>query len=143
MLVILALAVTLAAAPAAVAQVPAVQEAVFGFLTSVPVDFHSIAPAALKARLDAGEAPYLLDVRETTEFAGGYIKGSVNVPIRALPSSLDRLPANKAAEIVVICGSSLRAAYVTMALRVIGYTNVKTMAFGMREWTAQQFPVEK
>ena len=60
-----------------------------------------------------------------------------------MPRNLDRLPADKNAEIVVICVSGLRATYVTMTLRLIGYTNAKTMALGMREWTAQNFPVVK
>lgn len=135
--------VALLAAPTAVAQAPAVQEALFGFLANLPTDYHSIMPPALKTRLDAGEKPFLLDVRETTEFETGRIQGAVNVPIRTLPRNLDKLPADKNAEIVVICVSGLRATYVTMSLRLAGYTNAKTMALGMREWTAQNFPVVK
>jgi rhodanese-related sulfurtransferase len=142
-MLLVALLVAVLAAPAALAQAPALQEALFGFLTNLPTDYHSIAPPALKTRLDAGERPFLLDVRETTEFEAGRIQGAVNIPIRTLPRNLDRLPSDKSAEIVVICVSGLRATYVTMTLRLIGYTNVKTMALGMREWTAQNFPVAK
>ncbi|MDR7522900.1 MAG: rhodanese-like domain-containing protein [Armatimonadota bacterium] len=142
-LLTVALLVALAAAPTAVAQTSPVQEALFGFLANLPADYHSIMPPALKARLDAGERPFLLDVREAAEFEAGRIQGAVNVPIRTLPRNLDRLPADKNAEIVVICVSGLRASYVTMTLRLLGYTNAKTMALGMREWTAQNFPVVK
>ncbi|MDR7484021.1 MAG: rhodanese-like domain-containing protein [Armatimonadota bacterium] len=142
-LLTVALLVALAAAPTAVAQTSPVQEALFGFLANLPADYHGIMPSALKARLDAGEKPFLLDVREVTEFEAGRIQGAVNIPIRTLPRNLDKLPADKNAEIVVICVSGLRATYVTMTLRLLGYTNVKTMALGMREWAAQNFPVVK
>jgi rhodanese-related sulfurtransferase len=126
-----------------VAQTPAVQEATYNFLSSMPADYNSIGVPALKTKLDAGEKPFLLDVRETNEFAAGRIQGAVNVPIRTIPKNLDKLPADKNAEIVVICVSGLRATYVTMTLRLNGYSNAKTMALGMREWTAQNLPVVK
>ncbi|MDR7418604.1 MAG: rhodanese-like domain-containing protein [Armatimonadota bacterium] len=130
-------------APAAVAQTPAAQDVAFQFLTNLPNDFKSIAPAALKTRLDAGEKPFLLDIREPNEVTAGMIQGAVHIPVRSLAQNMSKLPADKSAEIVVICQSGLRAAYVTMGLTFAGYTNVKTMSLGMREWYAQNFPVVK
>jgi rhodanese-related sulfurtransferase len=143
LLVTLLLALAIGVGPAAIAQAPGLQEAASSFLANLPADYHSIGVPALKARLDAGEKPFLLDVRETNEFEAGRIQGAVNVPIRTVPKNLDKLPADKNAEIVVICVSGLRATYVTMTLRLTGYANAKTMALGMREWTAQNFPVVK
>lgn len=80
---------------------------------------------------------------EPQEYAAGHIQGAVNIPIRTLGQNLGKLPAAKDTEIVVMCVSGLRAAYVTMTLTLMGYTNVKDMALGMREWTAQNFPVVK
>ncbi len=140
---LVALLLALAFAPTAVAQSPAIQDGVLNYLANLPADFRTIAVPALKAKLDAGEKPFLLDVREPNEYAVGYIQGAVNVPIRTLAQNLSKLPAAKDAEIVVICASGIRAAYVTMALTMMGYTNVKDMALGMREWTAQGFPVVK
>lgn len=140
-MVIVALVGALLGAPAAVAQVPAIQEAALAYLTNLPPDFRSITVPALKTRLDAGERPFILDVREATETATGYIQGAVLVPIRTLPRNLDRLPADKNTELIVICASGLRSSYVVMALTMMGYTNVKGVGLGMREWTAQNFPV--
>jgi rhodanese-related sulfurtransferase len=142
-LLVVALVMALLVAPTAVAQAPASGDAAWQFLKGLPNDFRAIAPAALKTRLDSGEKPFLLDVREQGEVAAGMIQGAVWIPVRTLPDNLDKLPADKHAEIVVICQSSLRAAYVTMALTMNGYTNVKTMLLGMREWYAQNFPVVK
>ncbi len=146
-IMMVALLLALAFAPAltttAVAQAPSVQDAAMNFLRSLPNDFLSIAPPALKAKLDAGEKPFIIDVREPNETATGYIQGAVLIPIRSLPQNIDKLPANKGAEIIVVCGSGLRSSYVVMSLAEMGYTNVKGVTFGMREWNAQGFPVVK
>ena len=140
---VLAVVIAIAAAAPVLAQVPgAVQEAFFAYLTNIPADFNSITVQAVKAKLDAGEKVFILDVREENEFAAGRIQGAVNIPIRALAKSLDKLPAKDGA-IVVVCRSGMRAAYVTMTLSILGWTNVKDIAFGMSEWEKQNFPIVK
>lgn len=140
---VLAVAIAVAAATPVLAQAPAaVQEALFAYLTNIPADFNSITVQAVKAKLDAGEKIFVLDVREENEFAAGHITGAVNVPIRTLSKSLDRLPA-KDTPVVLVCKSGMRAAYVTMALNVLGWTSVKDIAFGMTEWDKQGYPIVK
>ncbi len=125
------------------AQVPGVvQEALANYLTNIASDFNSIPVAAVKAKLDAGEKVFVLDVREESEFAAGRIQGAVNLPIRTVAKNLDKLPAKDAA-IIVVCRSGMRGAYVTMTLGLLGWTNVKDMAFGMSEWEKQGFAVVK
>lgn len=143
MIVAVALVLVLGTAVPVVVQVPVVQQAVVTYLTSLPADWNAMSPAALKSRLDAGEKIFLLDVREPHEFADGHIPAAVNVPIRTLVANLDKLPAAKDAVIVVVCGSALRAAYGTMALSMLGYSNVKDMSSGMTGWVTQGFPVVK
>lgn len=139
---ILAVAIAIAAAAPALAQVPAVQEALFAYLTNIPSDFNSITVQTVKAKLDAGEKVFILDVREENEFAAGRIPGAVNIPIRTLAKNTDKLPPKDAA-IVLVCKSGMRAAYVTMTLNLLGWTNVKDIAFGMTEWEKQSFPMVK
>ncbi|HXF81901.1 MAG TPA: rhodanese-like domain-containing protein [bacterium] len=137
-----ALAALTVGAPA-LAQAPAaVQEALFSYLTNIAPDFNSISVQAVKSRLDAGEKVFVLDVREENEFAAGHIPGAVNIPIRTVPRNMDKLPP-KDAPIVVVCRSGMRAAYVTMTLGILGYSNVKDMAFGMSEWEKQGYPMVK
>lgn len=140
---VLAVAVAIAAGTPALAQVPAaVQEALLAYLTNIPADFNSITAQAVKARLDAGEKVFVLDVREENEFAAGRIPGAVNIPIRTLARNLDRLP-GRDTPVVVVCKSGMRAAYVTMTLSLLGWTNVKDIAFGMTEWEKQGYPIVK
>lgn len=138
---IVAVLVALAAAPSAVAQTPVVQEAVLSFLANMPADNMSLSVPALKAKLDAGERPFMVDIREPSETATGYIQGAVLIPMRTVPRNLERFPSDRNAEIIFICGSGLRSSYTVMAFSLKGYRNVKGLTLGMREWTAQNFPV--
>jgi rhodanese-related sulfurtransferase len=140
---VLAVAIAIAAAAPALAQAPgAVQEALFAYLANIPPDFNSITVQNVKAKLDAGEKVFVLDVREENEFAAGRIPGAVNIPIRTIGKNLDKLPP-KDTPMVLVCKSGMRAAYVTMTLNVLGWTNVKDIAFGMAEWEKQGFPIVK
>lgn len=138
----LIVALALGAAVPAVAQAPTIQQVVAAYLVGMPADFNGIAAPALKARLDAGEKLFILDVREPNEYANGYIVGAVNIPIRTLVANLDKLPAKDGA-IVAYCGVGTRGAYATMTLTLLGYTNVKNLGQGLTSWTAQGFPIIK
>jgi rhodanese-related sulfurtransferase len=126
------------------AENPAAWEASAKYLESLPEGFNGIRGEALKAKLDSGEQVFLLDVREPKEFAGGYIEGAVNVPVRSVSKSLDKLPKDKKAQIVVVCASAVRSGYVAMSLTFQGYTNVKHLAAGyVAGWEKAGYPVKK
>jgi len=122
----------------------AVWEAVAKYLETLPQGFNGIRGDALKAKLDSGEQVFLLDVREPNEFANGRIEGSVNVPVREVPKNLAKLPQDKNAQVVVVCASAVRSGYVTQALALQGYTNVKQLAAGfIAGWEKAGYPVQK
>jgi rhodanese-related sulfurtransferase len=120
-----------------------VQDNVHAFLSQLPADFETVACKTLDAKQNAGENVFVLDVREPDEFKAGHIEGAVNIPIRTLMKNLDKLPKDKAASIAVVCKSGIRAAYATMALKLMGYTNVKDVAGGMLAWEKEGLPVTK
>jgi rhodanese-related sulfurtransferase len=126
--------------PAAAADL---QPPIHAFLSALPADFETIACKTLATKQNVGENVFVLDVREPDEFKAGHIEGAVNIPIRALAQNLDKLPADKAAPIAVVCKSGIRAAYGTMALKLFGYTNVKDVAGGMLAWEKEGLPVTK
>ena len=111
------------------------------FLTQLPADFETVACKTLAAKQNAGENVFVLDVREPDEFKAGHIEGAVNVPIRTLAQNLDKLPKDKAAPVAVVCKSGIRAAYATMTLKLMGYSNVKDVAGGMLAWEKDGLPV--
>jgi rhodanese-related sulfurtransferase len=92
-------------------------------------DHESISPGELKGRLDAGDRPALLDVREPWEFEMARIEGSKLIPIGELSERVSEL--DPAAETVVICHHGARSAYVTRALQQAGFARVLNLEGGL------------
>jgi rhodanese-related sulfurtransferase len=92
-------------------------------------DYGSISNTELKRRLDAGDRPALLDVREPWEFELSRIEGSKLIPIGALSERISEL--DPAAETVVICHRGARSAYVTRALQQAGFARVLNLEGGL------------
>jgi rhodanese-related sulfurtransferase len=94
-----------------------------------------ISSVQVKAKLDAGEKPFLLDVRGPQEYEQMRLGvGEVLIPLGELRASLDRLPSDKDAEIIVYCKISLRGYEAACFLRGEGYTDVKVMEGGLVAW---------
>jgi rhodanese-related sulfurtransferase len=110
------------------------------FFTGLPDGYNNTQPAAINDQIKATKVA-LIDVREASEFATGKIEGSVNVPVRTLIKSLDKLPADKTAPVVLICASGHRGMMSIVALNLLGYTNVKNIAGGLNAWKAANLPV--
>jgi len=90
---------------------------------------------AVKARLDAGEKPYLLDVRGPKEFEAMRLGlGETLVPLGQLRKRLGELPADKNAPIITYCKVSMRGYEAQRVLYANGYTNVSVMEGGLLAW---------
>ncbi len=138
----LALVVALLAATHPVAAAD-LQTSIHAFLSNLPADFETVAAKTLAAKQQSGENVFVLDVREPDEFKAGHIEGAVNAPIRSLAQNLSKLPGDKSTPIAVVCKSGIRAAYATMTLKLVGYTNVKDVVGGMLTWEKESLPVTK
>ena len=67
----------------------------------------TISASELAARLDAGEAIQLIDVRTPEEFAEGYLAGAINIPVDQFdPSALSDADG---AERILYCRSDRRS----------------------------------
>jgi NADPH-dependent 2,4-dienoyl-CoA reductase/sulfur reductase-like enzyme/rhodanese-related sulfurtransferase len=94
-----------------------------------------ISSVQLKALLDGGQKPFLLDVRGPSEFEEMRLGiGEVLIPLGKLRKSLDQLPADKTAEIVVYCKISLRGYEAACFLKEQGFTNAKVLEGGILAW---------
>ncbi len=80
-----------------------------------------MTPAADLSEVINDEA-FLVDVRTPGEFAGGHVKGSVNIPLDILPSKTAQLSNKKT--IVVFCQSGGRSSAAKSILEKNGFTNV-------------------
>ncbi|MEP7137393.1 MAG: rhodanese-like domain-containing protein [Chloroflexota bacterium] len=113
------------------------------FLTNMPADFYTIKGDVLNGQITAGSAPFIIDVREPAEIeTNGYIKGAINLPLRTLLQNLDKLPALDK-PIVVYCAIGHRGAMAMASLRLLGYTDVRSLGGGFNAWVKATLPVEK
>ncbi|MEM6337760.1 MAG: rhodanese-like domain-containing protein [Bacteroidota bacterium] len=92
----------------------------------------------LKAKLDAGETPFILDVRQPEENAVSNIDG-VLIPLKELPMRMDEIDGFKNQPVYVHCRSGGRSGQAAKFLRSQGYDayNVKG---GMKAWAAEIDP---
>lgn len=93
----------------------------------------------------------LIDVREPAEFETGHIASAVNIPRGVLEFQVDAHPAvasvsdpalsHKEQPLVVYCRTGGRSALAALNLQRMGFTNVRSLAGGITEWTNAGLPV--
>lgn len=104
----------------------------------------NMAVTAVRDALALPTKPFVLDVREPAELTDqGMIEGAVNVPLRTLVKSLDKLPKDKTAPIIVYCAVGHRSVLGMMTLHLLGYTQVRSMGGGLNAWRAANLPTVK
>ena len=65
----------------------------------------------------------ILDVRSKSEYDGGHIKDSINIPVDQLQKNLSKLK-DKDKTIITCCASGMRSASAKIILQNNGYKNV-------------------
>lgn len=133
-------------APASISTAIIEDQALFdmlnGFLSNLPEGFYSVKADKLAEELASTDLPVIIDVRSTAEWnKDGNIDGAINIQFNDFFNSLDQIPADKDARIVVTCASGHRGGIIMMALRLMGYTDVVNLAGGMGGWKAAGMPV--
>ena len=94
-----------------------------------------ISAVDVKAKLDAGDKPFIVDTRGPDEYEQVRLGiGEQLIPLDALRTRLGELPASKDAEIICYCKISLRGYEAARILEGRGWTNVKVMEGGIAAW---------
>ena len=91
-----------------------------------------ISPQELKARLDRGDRPVLLDVRQDWETKLCRLADAVHIPIEEIEFRTEEL--NPDDEIVVYCHQGVRSAAVAAYLRENGFAKAANLAGGLDHW---------
>lgn len=65
----------------------------------------------------------IIDVRSRGEYAGGHVKGSINIPLDQLSGDLKKVK-SKDQPIITCCASGMRSGSAKSFLKGQGYTNV-------------------
>lgn len=90
----------------------------------------------------AGEAFQLVDVREDREFDTDRCAGSIHIGKGVIERDVEKAIPERDTLVVLYCGGGYRSALATDALQIMGYTNVRSMAGGMRAWRAADGALE-
>ncbi len=94
--------------------------------------------------LQSSGAPFhFVDVREDDEWRAGYCEGAIHVGRGVLERDVEAAIPNASAHVVLYCGGGFRSALAAESLGKMGYTNVWSMAGGIRAWRDAQLPEAK
>ncbi len=100
---------------------------------------NNAAPAMISASdvyadLLLGANIAVLDVRSKTDYDAGHIAGAVHVPISDLINYYKNNNLASKTKVVLACYSGQSAGWATALLRLIGYSNVFDLKYGMSSW---------
>jgi len=107
---------------------------------SQPTTVPEITPTELKARIDGGDVPVLVDVREYYEadIADLPELGQKRIPTAEFASRFEEL--DRDAELVLYCRSGRRSAWATQVLLGHGYARVLNLKDGVLGWRNEVDP---
>ena len=92
-------------------------------------------------KVQRGEA-VLIDVREDAEFRQGHAEGAKHLSKGVIEVEIEDQVPDPNQAIIAYCGGGSRSALVADNLQKMGYTNVRSLAGGMRAWNEAGLPIE-
>ncbi|HXJ86455.1 MAG TPA: rhodanese-like domain-containing protein [Candidatus Binatia bacterium] len=95
---------------------------------------YEITAEEVKAKIEAGGAFTLLDVREPWEFETAKISGAKLMPMGEVPSRAHQ-ELDPEDHIVVVCHHGVRSMNVTVWLRQQGFEKAQSMRGGIDAWS--------
>jgi rhodanese-related sulfurtransferase len=97
----------------------------------------------VRRKQQTGKPFHFIDVREDNEWIAGRAAGSHHLGRGILERDAEAAIPDTASEIVLYCGGGFRSALAADNLQKMGYTNVWSMAGGIRAWREAGLPEEK
>lgn len=100
-----------------------------------------IEPEEVLKKLNAGEHFHFVDVREDNEWDKSRARGSRHLGRGIIERDIEKdIPKDEL--VVLYCGGGFRSALAADNIQKMGYTNVLSMAGGMRLWREKGYPEE-
>lgn len=141
--VILATLIAVGAFVTAIVLWPQSTPAVGETLISVPGGTYTdITPQRLAEMLAAPGQDFVL-INTHIPYDGEIEATNDFIPYDQIAQTLDRLPADKSARIVLYCRSGNMSMTASKTLVQLGYTNVSSLAGGMKAWREAGFSIIK
>ena len=117
------------------AQAPRFQQITADARTRVP----EVSASEAAKRYAAGAV--LIDVREGEEYAQGHAQGAVHLSKGVLELRIEGVIPDPATAILCYCGGGSRSLLAADNLQKMGYTNVASVAGGLRAWKEAGLPM--
>lgn len=102
------------------------------------MNYETITPAELYARLKGSEQLKLIDVREPVEHEIARIEGALLLPLSRFPEWAGTL--NPDDEIIFMCHHGIRSAQVCSFLAGQGFERLSNLAGGIDRWSSEIDP---
>src|SRR5262245_27379430 len=99
-----------------------------------------LSPAEVKQKLDRGETPVLLDVREKEEYRDGHLEGALSLPRGFLEIRVEEAVPDRSTPIVAYCAGGTRSLIAARTLREMGYENLTSLSRGFKRWNNAGLP---
>lgn len=98
-------------------------------------------PSLIKASVvyeNLGNQIHIIDLRASSKYAQGHIKGAVNKRFEDLPEYFESgIKPFEFDKIIFVCEDGQISSYAVSLLRLMGYGNVYAMRWGMSSWNKQ------
>jgi rhodanese-related sulfurtransferase len=104
---------------------------------------HEVTVEEVRSKQQRKENFVFVDVREDLEWAQGRAEGSIHLGKGIIERDIEKQIPQKNSEIVLYCGGGYRSALAADALQRMGYTNVHSMAGGIKTWRDRRLPMIK
>jgi adenylyltransferase/sulfurtransferase len=110
---------------------------------NAPSTVPEIMPADLKDRLDAGDVPLLVDVREPFEATIADLpeRGQLRIPTGEFADRFEEIARDR--DVVVYCRSGARSEWAAKVLLEHGYDRVWNLRGGILQWRVDVDPSVK
>tara|TARA_R110000782_G_scaffold29887_6_gene74196 strand:+ start:168 stop:518 length:351 start_codon:yes stop_codon:yes gene_type:complete len=112
-----------------------------GLIEDAQTQVREINPAAVAGRL---EDYLVLDVREPSEVLLGFLPGAINVARGTMEFRVSDDPrfGKPQTAILVYSGHGRRSALAALTLSQLGFSNVQSLAGGIKRWSEEDWPIE-
>lgn len=110
-----------------------VVDALEGYLEFVDYGGATIFPQQIPK--DEWKKMFVIDARDKAQYDKEHIPGAVHIEWRQVLAKRGQIPKDK--PVLVYCNQGTLSAQAGMALRLVGYDNVRILQGGMAEWKAR------
>ncbi|HEX9050549.1 MAG TPA: rhodanese-like domain-containing protein [Anaeromyxobacter sp.] len=102
-----------------------------------PAKARTVFADALLARIEAGQKPFIVDIRPAKDYAAGHVPGAISIPLDVLflAENLALLPTD-GTPIILVCHTGHTASMAMGGLAALGY-NPYVLRFSMMAWSAR------